>query len=70
MNLETEVAVMKNDLEYIKTKLDSMDEGIRCIGDTKADKSELLNIRNIVYAMVGYTLTLSVGILTFLLIGK
>ena len=63
MNLDTEVAVMKNDLDYIKKSLDDLSSEIKCVVNNKADKKELLMLRNIIYGMVGYTLVTTIAII-------
>ena len=67
MNIDTEVAVMKKDLEYIKDSLDDLKESIKCVVNEKADKQELMMVRKIVYGIIGYTVTTSVAIIIMLI---
>ena len=67
MNIDTEVAVMKKDLEYIKDSLDDLKDSIKCVVNDKADKQELMMVRKIVYGIIGYTVTTTVAVIMMLI---
>lgn len=61
-NIETEVAVMKNDITYIKDSVDELKETLKCMTTTidhKANKEEVAQIKTVAWsALVGLVLML------------
>ena len=67
-NLETELALQGKDIDYIKKKLDHIDEKL---DKHYVTKEEFLPIRNIVYGMVGLILiSVTTALLALVISGR
>lgn len=64
---EIKLAVLQNDMAYVKNKLDSIDEKV---GSRYVSKEEFEPIKKIVYGLVGLILIAVVGALVSLVLGQ